>query len=526
MRILLFYLLFFTSLYSLDFKVATYNVENLFDLKKDGSEYNEYIPNKSSKWNKKNQTIKLNHIAKVLKELNAHIVGLQEIESKEALNSLLEYLPEYKYSSFLKNQKSAVGVAVISKFPIIKTTKIDIDSTNPYTRPILETTLKITSPDTKQTSLITIFTNHWRSKKAAENERVSYALALQNRIKKIQKDIDYILLGDFNSNYNEYKSFKNDKKLNNTYGITGINQILNTTVDNRFVTQNKILLFDNKKVHYNLWLEINKNNRFSYKFRGENSTPDNIIIPPSLFDNKNISYIDNSFNVFKPIYLYKNGKINRWKTIGKNRRHKGQGYSDHLPIYATFSTKSNLNRYSFKIKTNDPTPIERLYHIETLDNPIKLNSAVVIYKHKNNAIIKEPNGRSIYVYNCAKYLNLGGIYDLEISKLNSHYGLKEISEISKLTLKKYYKNYEKMYQDANNINIFDSKYQNEIVTNLKATFKKGYLYFNNKKIKLYAKDKSILPKNGQKVSIISGHLAVYRSKPQIIIYSKSDFNVD
>ena len=37
--------------------IATYNVENLFDLKKSGFEYEEYVPNSVSEWNKKNYEI-------------------------------------------------------------------------------------------------------------------------------------------------------------------------------------------------------------------------------------------------------------------------------------------------------------------------------------------------------------------------------------------------------------------------------------------------------------------------------------
>ncbi|PTB83338.1 endonuclease, partial [Sulfurovum lithotrophicum] len=43
MRFLLF-IFFSTSLFSQPIKIATYNVENLFDMKYQGSEYEEYIP--------------------------------------------------------------------------------------------------------------------------------------------------------------------------------------------------------------------------------------------------------------------------------------------------------------------------------------------------------------------------------------------------------------------------------------------------------------------------------------------------
>ena len=53
--------------------------------------------------------------------------------------------------------------------------------------------------------------------------------------------------------------------------------------------------------------------RFSTKFRSQNSTLDNMILPYFYFDNKNYHMFQNHFTVFKPNYLYKNGEIFRWK---------------------------------------------------------------------------------------------------------------------------------------------------------------------------------------------------------------------
>ena len=55
--------------------IATYNVENLFDLKKSGFEYDEYIPNGVSEWNQKNYDIKLKNISKVISGQRKHAGG-------------------------------------------------------------------------------------------------------------------------------------------------------------------------------------------------------------------------------------------------------------------------------------------------------------------------------------------------------------------------------------------------------------------------------------------------------------------
>lgn len=509
-----------TSLNAITFKVASYNVENLFDLKNDGTEYKEYIPNTKTNWNQLIYKKKLENISKVINNLNSEIISLQEIESKQVLEDLLKYLPRYKYYSFTKNNKSSIGVATISLFPIISTEEISINSKQLYTRPIQKVTINI---DNK--SLI-IFNNHWPSKRASENQRIEYALTLQKSLKALSSNTDYILLGDFNSNYDEYKTFQYDKKLNNTYGITGINQVLNTTIDNKFITKENILNFESI-VHYNLWLEQKQENRFSYKYRGENHTPDNILLNGALFDNENISYINNSFDSFNQQYLYKNNKIVRWKTIGKERKHVGIGYSDHLPIFASFSTSSKFINQNTNTKINN---ISDIYKIENLQNSIELKDVIVLYKSGNNAIIKQKKDKAVFVYKEAKNLKEGYSYDITIEKITTYNGLKEITKIKNFTEKRIVEDYKSLYLNAKHINILDLKYQNEIITNLSGTFKKGYLYFNHQnkeqKIKLYSKDISLLPKNGQNVNIIKAHLGFYKSKVQIIIYNKSDISVN
>ena len=83
-----------------------------------------------------------------------------------------------------------------------------------------------------------------------------------------------------------------------------------------------------------------------------------------------------------------------------------------------------------------------------------------------------------------------------------------------------------MYLDGNNIDLSDCKYENEIITNLRGIIKKSNLYLENgKMIKIYTNNKNILPKNTEKITIISGHLAIYRGNIQIILYSTSDFKI-
>jgi len=77
------------------FKVVSYNLENLFDLTRDGTEYPEYIPNTDYGWTKHIANIKYTHLARVIKDLAGDVVALQEVESKKALINLRNRLKDF-----------------------------------------------------------------------------------------------------------------------------------------------------------------------------------------------------------------------------------------------------------------------------------------------------------------------------------------------------------------------------------------------------------------------------------------------
>ncbi|MFV0562743.1 endonuclease/exonuclease/phosphatase family protein [Malaciobacter mytili] len=507
-KYLLLFIFFTTLLFSKEFSVTSYNVENFFDLNYDKTEYEEYIPNSKSNWNKSTYNKKIENIAKVLKELDSSIIALQEIESKLILKDLQRKLPKYKYITFVKYPNSSVGLGFLSKIKILHNNQIKVRFQDKTFRPILETTFIFDKIKFK------IFNNHWPSKKSKESYRIKYAYALLNAIKELPKDYDYIILGDFNSNYNEKETLKFDKLLNDSSAITGINDILNTTIKKEFINKSSILE-QKQRAHYNLWFELKYQDRFSYKFKGQNSTPDNIILPISMFDKKNISYINNSFKVFKPPYLYDNKKINRWQI--KNGIHKKVGFSDHLPISASFKI-SNFE----KIEQNY-SKISDLYKTSQLEQEFDLKQAVVIYKNKDSAIIKQEDNRAIFIYK-APYLKLAYSYDLRVKSINEFFGLKQIENFSRIKVNKKIKELNPYYLKVEDINNFeDLKYQNEVLVNFEALYKDKKLEFNNQKIKVYFKNH--IPKDNKRIFVKKAHIAYFKQYVQLIIYSKEDFEI-
>jgi len=314
-------------------KIATYNIENLFDLKKDGHEYTEYIPNTKSNWNRKNYKIKLNNLSKVITEIDADILALQEIESLQALKDLRYSLKEkdlyYQYYKIANKKSTTTKVAILSKIPFIYAKELSINPTYKY-RNILEVKFNIENQD------LYLFINHWKSKSGPESMRIVSAKKLRNRVKEIGEDKNIILLGDFNSDYEEYIKFKRKRKHNDTGGKTGINHVLHTKNQTKKAKKVKY----EKYSFYNLWYDTQEEKRYSYIYRGKKEALDNIIISQSLLEHNSIYYKYDSISAYSPKYLFKGKSIYRWQTTWqKPRRHKGKGYSDHLAVTAEFIIK-------------------------------------------------------------------------------------------------------------------------------------------------------------------------------------------
>ena len=318
-------------------KIAQYNVENLFDLVYDGSEYKEFVPNGKSGWNAKTYRIKLRNIARVIKDLDADIVALEEVESLRALKDLRKTLAQtgvyYKYYAIADAKQTTVKVAVLSKLPFVYKKEVWVSGSSKY-RNILELKYRLGGES------FYLFVNHWKSKSGAESRRMVSAKALYNRLKALGFQNNFVITGDFNSDFEEYKHFLHRYKLNDTNGKTGINHVLHTQrirIDAKEAGA-KLLPFE----LYNLWYDIPQEERWNYIHRGNKETLDSIIVSKEVLMRGGFDYIYGSFGVLKKPYLFYKKRVNGWYIRymrGGKMRHMGKGFSDHLPIFASFEAK-------------------------------------------------------------------------------------------------------------------------------------------------------------------------------------------
>ncbi len=506
-------------------KVASWNVQNLFDMKRDGSEYKQFVPNRHN-WTKRIYQKKIENTAKVICDLGADVIGLEEIESDEALRDLQKYLNrvgcKYPYRAITSSKDTAVHTALLSKIKI--KSKRDLKVRRSLYRSILEVTLNTNPP-------LKIFVNHWSSKRHPESKRVVYAKALRDRLNSLPKGSEYIILGDFNSNYNEFETMPD--RLNNTDGVTGINQILGTSSADELIRLSYLKSHPNTKKLYNLWLELPKSDRWSYKLYRKKMTLDSIIIPASLVDGKNWEYVKSSFGVFRPKYMFtKRGAVFKWQY--KNSKHLGKGYSDHFPIYARFKVVSKEN------STNTKEPLLKYNLLDsskpkvvTIDNLLKnlaplpaiLKDVIVVLKRGKGAVIQSLKGGSgVLIYGGFKGLEEGFIYDLKVFQMKNYYQMPEIVDMEILQTKgsRDISPFIKEFK----LSMMEGDYPaSTVVKNIKGVFSGKDLIVDGKRVKIYFRGRKNRPKSGDKLIIKIAQIGYYKGQKELIIWSKKDYSI-
>ncbi|WP_457596364.1 endonuclease/exonuclease/phosphatase family protein [Hydrogenimonas sp.] len=518
-------LLFFAlvgALWALEFKVASYNVENLFDLHRNGSEYEEYVPGSRHGWDKKAFETKVANIARVLCDLRPDVVGLQEIESDRALAALQRGVKRcgwpMPYRTIADRKPTAVKTALLSRYPITRKREIDPDGTL-KTRDILEATLDVAGHP------LTLFVNHWKSRSGPESRRIVSAKALMKRLESLPPSTEYILLGDFNSDWQEWRTLPKTPRLNDTGGITGINHILKTIRKGRSVTPRTLT----PPYHYDLWLELPPQKRWSHNFYGHKSALDHMLLPASMFDGRGIDYVKGSFRPFKAYYLFDDrGAIYRWQ-VSDHRRgvHLNRGYSDHLPIYARFAT----HPYGSASREPDAEPgaaqggssVTEILHVADLYRHrlgwvrIRLPKVVVTYKKGPVAILKEPGGRAIAAYRTGDGLKKGRAYRVLVRKLYDYKGLREITKLEILD-DLGPADATKLEFPASRLDPKNRELVGEVVREISGIYRGGYLHYGRgKKIRLYYKASKRRPKNGEKVRLKQVRVSIYRHRLELVV---------
>lgn len=310
---------------------AFWNLENLFDTIDDpGKEDEEFTPNGANEWTTERLDTKLNHLAQVINSMNKgngpDVMGFSEVEHKALIETMIDkYFNNKNYGIAYAESPDARGIDVgliykkdKFRFLSVHTDTVVLPDKYP-TRLILNANIITTKNDT-----LSLFINHWPSRRGGEEKseinRVSAARVLRNHLDRIiaeNVNVKFIIMGDFNDQPSN-KSIKEILCAAPVY-CDSIEQIQK---------QGTVL---------NLAYRKHSVGEGSYFFSGKFEMIDQIMVSGSLLTGKNISYICESFEVYKPSFMVE--KSGRYKgsanpTFG-GKKYLG-GYSDHFPVTAKF----------------------------------------------------------------------------------------------------------------------------------------------------------------------------------------------
>jgi exonuclease III len=349
-----------------EFTMASYNVENLFDQTDEerNSGYGDYriAPNpagQSSNWgelidyNGSMVTFteaKIRGIERAILSIEPEgpaYINLQEIESEAGLAQLYSVMEKHGYVAYAftrmtQDTETAVGLGVLTKFPILSTELIPVPF--PATRPttdsgpgdeVLRPIFKLTIAP-RQGRVLTIYNNHWSSKGHPESYRIEYGKALSADIDKLlalDPLADYVVTGDLNCEYDEAAIIQPEH--NDSAGKTGLNTYLQAQGDEKLVAEG-----GSKK--YDLQYELPVGQRRSAWYpRTDWSSFDQVIIGTTMYDQVGYTYVDNSFSIASPLsysqgFLFDEaGHPKRWNSNRVDNlftRHSLGGFSDHVPV--------------------------------------------------------------------------------------------------------------------------------------------------------------------------------------------------
>lgn len=205
------------------FRVAFYNLENLFDTIDGPNDDAEFLPNAENRWNTQRYENKLNNMAKVIDSISPDILGVVEVENAFVLEDLRKHCVSMMAGDSRNNPTEIDRRPMGSHYEIVHRESPDargIDVALLYNRKKFYTsgvyTTPVTLPDGYKTrdilrvhlvervtgDSLAIFVNHWPSRRGGAASAASRMAAAASLAQTLQNNptipANYLLMGDFN----------------------------------------------------------------------------------------------------------------------------------------------------------------------------------------------------------------------------------------------------------------------------------------------------------------------------------------
>lgn len=311
--------------------LACWNVQTFFDAETAGTEYQDFKSN--DKWNREKYLKRLETLCTVMTTLNPDIFVMEEIENEAVIHDISNHLSTgawdkkkgWQYACFAKEEGSAIGCAVFSRFELhnMKVHSMDIRSAfeaQPSTRPLIQIDISSGEKD------FVLFVNHWKSKSGGQEEtelwRDWQEGLLAQKISELKGEDNasraVVICGDFNRSAEDFIPYNGDfseKQVIDGEAIYNSNVLFRKLRLSDYETEQGVAV-------YNPWFRNDGSfyeDGGSYYYNGSWERIDNI------FTAGNIEIENFSVYADSPV-ADENGIPQGYKV------YNGKGCSDHLPL--------------------------------------------------------------------------------------------------------------------------------------------------------------------------------------------------
>ena len=302
------------------FRVAFYNLENLFDTVDGPNDDAEFLPNSANAWNGDRYNSKLRNMAKVIDSIAPSILGLVELENAFVLEDLRANSSVMKGKFEIAHRESpdlrGIDVALMYNAELFRISGIYM---TPITLPdgyATRNIMRVHLVEKGTGDSLAVFINHWPSRRGGAASAASRMVAATALAQTLQNNptipANYLIMGDFND--------EPDAK--------SINEGLQSKQpDDSIVPSNLYNLSYNLQFRQHLWTN---------KFQDHAGIIDQIIVSGTLLkSNIGIYTTMDAAHISQNDFLF----VDDEKYLGKKlfRTYIGMkyngGFSDHLPVY-------------------------------------------------------------------------------------------------------------------------------------------------------------------------------------------------
>ncbi len=196
------------------FRLAFYNLENLFDTIDGTNDDSEFLPLGKNQWNTEKYQKKLKNMSRVIDSIQPDILGFCEVENAAVLTDLMKHSAHYKYNSSFNHYRlvhrespdnRGIDVGLIYNLQKFKETGVyEIQMNLPDNHPT-RNILAVHLFNYQSNDSLIVFVNHWPSRSQGEEKsrmnRITAAKALNQYLEsKEHLPSNWAAVGDFNDN--------------------------------------------------------------------------------------------------------------------------------------------------------------------------------------------------------------------------------------------------------------------------------------------------------------------------------------